>query len=57
MHYLLIDDVAPDYLSRRGEFRREHLVHAWKSVERGEMLSACAENARLASLALATILG
>lgn len=38
MHYLLIYDVAADYLSRRGEFRREHLVHAWKSVERGEML-------------------
>jgi len=38
MHYLLFYDVTPDYLSRRGEFRREHLVHVWKSVERGEML-------------------
>jgi uncharacterized protein len=38
MHYLLIYDVAPDYLARRSEFRDEHLELAWKSVERGELL-------------------
>lgn len=25
MHYLLIYDLTPDYLERRGEFRKEHL--------------------------------
>lgn len=29
MHYLLIYDLAPDYLERRGEFRDEHLRLAW----------------------------
>jgi uncharacterized protein YciI len=38
MHYLLIYDLAPDYLARRPEFRAEHLALAWKHVERGEMV-------------------
>lgn len=38
MHYLLIYDVAPDYLKRRGEFRAEHLALAWKACERGELI-------------------
>lgn len=38
MHYLLIYDVAPDYLTRRGEFRSAHLALAWAAVERGEMV-------------------
>ncbi len=38
MHYVLIYDLAPDYLARRPEFRAEHLALAWKSVERGEMV-------------------
>ena len=38
MHYLLIYDVAPDYLQRRGEFRNEHLALAWKASERGELI-------------------
>ena len=38
MHYVLIYDLAPDYLARRPEFRAEHLALAWKNVERGELL-------------------
>lgn len=38
MHYLLIYEVAPDYLERRGEFRAEHLKLAWEAVERGELV-------------------
>jgi uncharacterized protein YciI len=38
MHFLLIYDLAPDYLERRGEFRAEHLALAWQAVERGELL-------------------
>ena|SRR5437867_10016457 len=40
MHYLLIYDVAPDYLQRGGEFRNEHLALAWKACERGELILA-----------------
>lgn len=38
MHYLLIYDVAPDYLTRRGEFRNAHLSLAWAAHERGELI-------------------
>ena len=38
MHYLLIYDTAPDYLTRRGEFRQQHLALAWTFAERGELL-------------------
>jgi uncharacterized protein YciI len=38
MHYLLIYDVAPDYLARRGDFRSEHLKLAWAAHERGELV-------------------
>ena len=38
MHYLLIYDVAPDYLQRRGEFRKEHLALAWEASARGELI-------------------
>lgn len=38
MHFLLIYDVAPDYLERRGEFRSVHLRLAWEAYERGELL-------------------
>ena len=38
MHYLLIYEVAPDYLARRPLFRGAHLKHAWEAVERGELL-------------------
>jgi len=38
MHYLLFYDYAPDYLTRRGEFRNAHLKLAWKAVQRGELV-------------------
>jgi uncharacterized protein YciI len=38
MHYLLIYDLAPDYLEKRGQFRNEHLALAWQACERGELL-------------------
>lgn len=38
MHYLLIYDLAPDYLERRGEFRDEHLRMAWQSHENEELV-------------------
>jgi hypothetical protein len=38
MHYLLIYDLSPDYLARRGEFRKEHLSLAWEASERGELI-------------------
>jgi uncharacterized protein (DUF924 family)/uncharacterized protein YciI len=40
MHYLLLYDLSPDYLSRRGAFRDEHLALAWQAHERGELLLA-----------------
>lgn len=40
MHYLLIYELASDYLARRPEFRGAHLKHAWEAVERGELLLA-----------------
>jgi len=38
MHYLLIYDLAADYLERRSEFRQEHLALAWRAHERGELI-------------------
>lgn len=38
MHYLLLYDLAPDYLERRGRFRNAHLEVAWQAVERGELV-------------------
>jgi uncharacterized protein len=38
MHYLLINDVSPDYVQRRGEFRQEHLKLAGESNKRGELI-------------------
>jgi uncharacterized protein YciI len=38
MHYLIIYELAPDYLERRPAFRDEHLRLAWESVSRGELL-------------------
>jgi len=40
MHYLLIYDLAPDYLERRGQFRKEHLDLAWKAVDAGDIVIA-----------------
>jgi len=38
MHYLLLYEAGEDYLSRRAEFRQEHLVRAWKASARGELV-------------------
>ena len=40
MHYLLMYDLADNYLERRGEFRDEHLKMAWEAQERGEIVIA-----------------
>lgn len=40
MHYLLIYDLAPDYLERRGEYRSGHLKLAWEAQQRGEIVIA-----------------
>lgn len=37
-HWLLIYDLADDYLERRPAFRDVHLAAAWAAVERGELL-------------------
>ncbi len=38
MHYLLFYELGEDYVSRRAEFRIEHLEKAWKASERGELI-------------------
>jgi uncharacterized protein len=40
MHYLLFYDVSSDYVSRRAEFRAEHLALAWQAQARGELILA-----------------
>lgn len=38
MHYLLFYEVTPEYLTRRAEFRAEHLGLAWAAQARGELI-------------------
>lgn len=40
MHFLLIYELAPDYLDRREQFRNEHLQMAWDAQQRGEIVIA-----------------
>jgi hypothetical protein len=40
VHYLLMYELAPDYLERRGAFRDAHLQLAWDAQERGDILIA-----------------
>jgi uncharacterized protein YciI len=40
VHFLLIYELAPDYLARRGEFRNEPLTPAWAAPERGAIVIA-----------------
>lgn len=40
MHYLLLYDLAPDYLEQRGAFRDKHLSLAWEAHARGELVLA-----------------
>src|SRR4051812_17606758 len=37
-HWLLIYDLAPDYLTRRQDFRDLHLELAWRAADRGELV-------------------
>jgi uncharacterized protein YciI len=37
-HFLLLYDLAPDYLERRPAFRDAHLALAWAASGRGELL-------------------
>jgi len=52
MHYLLMYDLAPDYLERRGQFRAIHLAVAWQASERGDLVlgGALADPADMAVL-------
>jgi len=38
MHYLLIYDLAADYIERRGPLRSPHLSQARAAVDRGELV-------------------
>ncbi|HET7104425.1 MAG TPA: YciI-like protein [Terracidiphilus sp.] len=38
MHYLLFYEFVDDYLTRRGQFRDQHLRHAWQASGRGELV-------------------
>jgi uncharacterized protein len=40
MHYLLFYEVVDDYLSKRTQFRDQHLQRAWEANERGELILA-----------------
>lgn len=40
MHFLMMYDLADDYLERRAEFRDAHLNLAWQAQERGEIVIA-----------------
>ena len=40
MDYLLLYDLAPDYLDRRGEFRTEHLALAWLAQSKDQLVIA-----------------
>ena len=37
-HFLLMYDLAPDYMERRGQFRDAHLTMAWAAHGKGELL-------------------
>ena len=52
MHYLLLYDLASDYLERRGEYRKAHLELAWQASERGDLIlgGALADPADMAIL-------
>lgn len=37
-HFLLIYDLAADYLERRPDYREAHLALAWGAADRGELV-------------------
>jgi uncharacterized protein YciI len=40
MHYILFYDVGNDFISRRAEFRNQHLARAREAYNRGELVLA-----------------
>lgn len=40
MHYLLMYDLADDYMERRAPLRNEHLSRAWAAQEKGDLVLA-----------------
>jgi hypothetical protein len=38
LHFMLIYELAPDFLQRRAQYRDRHLALAWKAVAAGELL-------------------
>ncbi len=38
MHYILIYEMTPDYMERRGAYRNEHLKLAWDAHDRGDVV-------------------
>lgn len=40
MHYLLFYEAVEDYAAKRTAFRSDHLEHAWRAQQRGELVLA-----------------
>ena len=40
MHYLLLYDLVSDYVAKRAPLRSAHLDHAWRAVDRGDLVLA-----------------
>jgi uncharacterized protein len=40
LHFLLIYDVGPDFITRRAQYRDQHLALAWQAAAAGELLLA-----------------
>jgi uncharacterized protein len=38
MHFLLFYEVTADYVERRAQYRNDHLLLAWESAARGELI-------------------
>ena len=38
MHFLLFYEVTADYVERRAQYRNDHLILAWESAARGELI-------------------
>ncbi len=39
-HFVLVYDVATDFMQRRGQYRDQHLALAWKAADAGELVLA-----------------
>lgn len=38
MHFLLTYQYTDDYLAKRGQYRNDHLRHAWAAQQRGQLI-------------------